>query len=140
MRYADLFMYYVSLYNTLMKIFFISATAFIIFMIRFKKPYCTVSILLLFKNGQFRRQCILSTFLKFQISLVSIVDFTELIYDFYLYRPMMLLVMISHISWLCYQLHLYWPAWFNQDGLHGNSYGATVYGSNLLLSCHRLLC
>ena len=43
MRYADLFMYYVSLYNTLMKIFFISATAFIIFMIRFKKPYCTVS-------------------------------------------------------------------------------------------------
>jgi hypothetical protein len=43
MRYADLFMYYVSLYNTLMKIFFISCTAFIIFMIRFKKPYCTVS-------------------------------------------------------------------------------------------------
>jgi ER lumen protein retaining receptor len=41
MGYADLFMYYVSLYNTLMKIFFISSTAFIIFMIRFKKPYCT---------------------------------------------------------------------------------------------------
>ena len=50
MRYADLFMYYVSLYNTLMKIFFISATAFIIFMIRFKKPYCTVSKM---KNGHY---------------------------------------------------------------------------------------
>ena len=50
MRYADLFMYYVSLYNTLMKIFFISATAFIIFMIRFKKPYCTVSNNILVKS------------------------------------------------------------------------------------------
>lgn len=44
MRYIDLFMYYISLYNTLMKIFFISATAFIVYMMRFKKPYCTVSI------------------------------------------------------------------------------------------------
>lgn len=42
-RYMDLFMYYVSAYNTLMKIFFISATAFIIYLMRFKKPYCTVS-------------------------------------------------------------------------------------------------
>ena len=43
MRYVDLFMYYISLYNTLMKVFFISATAFIVYMMRFKKPYCTVS-------------------------------------------------------------------------------------------------
>lgn len=47
MRYADLFMYFVSVYNTLMKIFFISSTSFIIYMIRFKKPYCTVSIVIL---------------------------------------------------------------------------------------------
>ena len=44
MRYVDLFMYYISLYNTLMKVFFISATAFIVYLMRFKKPYCTVSI------------------------------------------------------------------------------------------------
>ena len=43
MRYADLFMYYVSMYNSLMKIFFIASTAFIIYLMRFKKPYCTVS-------------------------------------------------------------------------------------------------
>ena len=43
MRYVDLFMYYVSLYNTLMKIFFISSTAFIIYLMRFRKPFCTVS-------------------------------------------------------------------------------------------------
>ena len=43
MRYADLFMYYVSMYNSLMKIFFICSTAFIIFLMRYKKPFCTVS-------------------------------------------------------------------------------------------------
>lgn len=42
-RYADLFMYYVSAYNTMMKIFFISSTAFIIYLMRFKKPFCSVS-------------------------------------------------------------------------------------------------
>ena len=42
-RYADLFMYYVSAYNTAMKIFFISSTAFIIYLMRFKKPFCSVS-------------------------------------------------------------------------------------------------
>ena len=41
MRYLDLFMYFVSLYNTLMKIFFISSTAFVIYLMRYKKPYCT---------------------------------------------------------------------------------------------------
>ena len=40
MRYADLFMYYVSAYNTSMKIFFICSTALIIYLMRFKKPYC----------------------------------------------------------------------------------------------------
>mgnify|MGYP003343590618 CR=1 FL=1 len=44
MRYVDLFMYYVSLYNTCMKIFFIGSSALIIYAMRFKKPYCTVSI------------------------------------------------------------------------------------------------
>ena len=34
-RYMDLFMYYVSLYNTLMKIFFISVTLIIIYLIKF---------------------------------------------------------------------------------------------------------
>ena len=43
MRYVDLFMYYVSMYNTLMKIFFISSTAFIIYLMRYRKPFCTVS-------------------------------------------------------------------------------------------------
>ena len=42
-RYLDLFMYFISLYNTMMKIFFISSTAFIIYLMRYKKPYCTVS-------------------------------------------------------------------------------------------------
>lgn len=41
MRYVDLFMYYISLYNTLMKVFFIAATGFIVYLMRFKKPYCT---------------------------------------------------------------------------------------------------
>ena len=40
LRYADLFMYYVSLYNTLMKIFFITSTAFIIYLMRFRRPFC----------------------------------------------------------------------------------------------------
>ena len=32
-------MYYVSLYNTLMKIFFITSTAFIIYLMRFRRPF-----------------------------------------------------------------------------------------------------
>lgn len=43
MRYLDLFMYFISLYNTFMKLFFISSTAFIIYLMRYKKPFCTVS-------------------------------------------------------------------------------------------------
>lgn len=34
-RYMDLFMYFISVYNTVMKIFFITSTAFIIYMMRF---------------------------------------------------------------------------------------------------------
>ena len=45
-RYMDLFMYYISLYNSLMKVFFISSAALLIFLMRFKKPYCTVSTLI----------------------------------------------------------------------------------------------
>ena len=40
-RYMDLLMYFISMYNTLMKLFFISATAYCIYLMRFKKPYCT---------------------------------------------------------------------------------------------------
>ncbi len=39
-RYWDLLLYYVSLYNTCMKIFFITATAFTIFLMKYKRPYC----------------------------------------------------------------------------------------------------
>jgi len=46
-RYLDLFMYFISMYNTLMKIFFISSTAFIIYLMRYKKPYCTVRFILI---------------------------------------------------------------------------------------------
>ena len=40
-RYVDLFMYFVSMYNTCMKIFFISSTATIIYLMRYKLPFCT---------------------------------------------------------------------------------------------------
>ena len=42
-RYLDLFMYMVSLYNTTMKIAFISATFFILFLMKYKSPICSVS-------------------------------------------------------------------------------------------------
>ena len=42
----DLFMYYVSMYNTMMKVFFIASTAFIIYLMRYKKPFCTVSYII----------------------------------------------------------------------------------------------
>ena len=41
MRYVDLFMYFISIYNTMMKIFFISTTGLIIYLMRYKKPFCT---------------------------------------------------------------------------------------------------
>ncbi len=37
-------MYYISLYNTLMNAFFISSTALTIYLMRYKKPFCAVSI------------------------------------------------------------------------------------------------
>ncbi len=39
-RYMDLFLYYVSLYNTTFKLLFISATSYLIYLIKIKKPYC----------------------------------------------------------------------------------------------------
>lgn len=41
-RYLDLFMYYVSLYNTTMKLAFLSSTILIIYIMRFKSPICEV--------------------------------------------------------------------------------------------------
>ena len=38
-RYLDLFMYYINLYNTLMKIFFICVTAYILFLMHYQNPY-----------------------------------------------------------------------------------------------------
>ena len=38
-RYLDLFLYVISFYNTSMKIGFILSTAYIIYLMRFKKPY-----------------------------------------------------------------------------------------------------
>ena len=40
-RYSDLFLYFVSVYNTLMKIFFIASTALLIYLMRYKVPFCT---------------------------------------------------------------------------------------------------
>ena len=40
-RYLDLFFYFISLYNTVMKLFFIGSTAGIIYLMRFKKPFCS---------------------------------------------------------------------------------------------------
>ena len=39
-RYLDLFMYFVSIYNTLMKVLFIGVTIFILYLMRFKAPTC----------------------------------------------------------------------------------------------------
>ena len=38
-RYLDLFMYYISFYNTFMKILFIAASAFILYLMHCKQPY-----------------------------------------------------------------------------------------------------
>ncbi len=39
LRYLDLFMYFVSVYNTFMKLFFICSTILIIYLMRVKKPF-----------------------------------------------------------------------------------------------------
>ena len=41
LRYLDLFMYFVSWYNTIMKIAFIAGTIYTAYLIKYKKPYCT---------------------------------------------------------------------------------------------------
>ena len=43
-RYVDLFVYKVSLYNTCMKIAFIGSALFIVYVMRYKRPYCSVII------------------------------------------------------------------------------------------------
>ena len=43
LRYMDIFWNFVSVYNSLMKIFFITSSALIIYAMRYKKPYCLVS-------------------------------------------------------------------------------------------------
>jgi hypothetical protein len=49
-RYWDLFLYFVSAYNTTMKILYILCTLYIIYIMKFKKPYCLViNILFLLK-------------------------------------------------------------------------------------------
>ena len=40
LRYLDLFMYFISLYNTCMKLLFVGMTAYTVYLIRYKKPYC----------------------------------------------------------------------------------------------------
>lgn len=40
LRYMDIFWNFVSVYNSVMKIFFISSTFIIIYAMRYKKPYC----------------------------------------------------------------------------------------------------
>ncbi len=42
LRYLDLFMYYISLYNTLMKIAFIASAAYTVYLVKYKKPFCNV--------------------------------------------------------------------------------------------------
>lgn len=42
-RYMDLFMYFINLYNTTMKVAFITSTILIIYLMRLKKPICDVS-------------------------------------------------------------------------------------------------
>jgi len=47
-RYMDLFMYFISLYNTTMKIAFISSTVLIIYLMRFQRGVCEVRNLFYF--------------------------------------------------------------------------------------------
>lgn len=42
LRYLDLFMYFVSWYNTIMKIAFIASTVYTVYLIKWKKPYASV--------------------------------------------------------------------------------------------------
>jgi len=42
MRYWDLFLYFVSLYNSTMKLIYLCSTAYTIHLIMYKKPYCLV--------------------------------------------------------------------------------------------------
>ena len=113
MRYIDLFMYFVSMYNTCMKVFFIGSSALIIYAMRFKKPYCTVSFLFPFYPS---------------IDRVNS------------YRLMILLETISHISKSSFHPLPFLPLSFTQVSPHGSLSGVTVYGLKLSLLSHKLWC
>jgi len=49
-RYLDLLMYFISLYNTTMKILFISVTVYIIYLLRFQSPIKSVNIYLFLRH------------------------------------------------------------------------------------------
>jgi len=51
LRYMDLFMYFVSLYNTSMKVLFIGATIFIIYLMRYKLPISAVQNFITYNNS-----------------------------------------------------------------------------------------
>ena len=58
MRYWDLFLYFVSFYNSLMKLVYISATAYTIYLMKKKKPYCLVFFY--YKSHMIKQMMILS--------------------------------------------------------------------------------
>ena len=70
LRYLDLFMYFVSWYNTIMKIGFISATLYILYMIRWKKPYCSVYSIIIFIDLR-KRERWLWAFIIFATSFLN---------------------------------------------------------------------
>jgi len=45
MRYWDIFFFFVSYYNIIMKLIFVLTTIFTIYLIRYKKPYCLVILI-----------------------------------------------------------------------------------------------
>ena len=47
-RYMDLFMYFVSVYNTTMKVLFITATIYIIYLMRVQNPISSVILFFIF--------------------------------------------------------------------------------------------
>ena len=63
MRYWDLFLYFVSFYNSLMKLVYISATAYTIYLMKKKKPYCLVFFY--YKSHMIKQMMILIIIISF---------------------------------------------------------------------------
>lgn len=57
-RYLDLFLYFISLYNSLMKLAYISCTIAIIFLMRVIKPYCLVRLPSILSNQSIWQECL----------------------------------------------------------------------------------